>query len=47
MNKDDLNLYLKEVLSILDRFLKQKDDDMLSNLVIEKIVKMLMLKIDH
>jgi hypothetical protein len=47
LNKDDLNLYLKEVLSILDRFLKQKDDDMLSNLVIEKIVKMLMLKIDH
>ena len=46
-SKDKMMSFVKEILLIFDRYLKIKNEDIVSSLVIEKVVKFLVLRIDN
>ena len=46
-SKDKMMGFVKEILLIFDRYLKIKNEDIVSSLVIEKVVKFLVLRIDN
>ena len=46
-SKDKMISFVKEILLIFDRYLKIKNEDIVSSLVIEKVVKFLVLRIDN